>query len=202
MLTSRQRLIAYLESRQAATTDEISRALHLTPANIRHHLSHLVEEGIAQTVGYRPKPARGRPEKLYALSRQISSHNLDGLSSALIQILSAQEQPVQESWIKDLAGELGKTDQGKESPTKRLFQVVKHLNELKYQSRWEAHSDGPRIILGHCPYAAILPKHPELCRMDRFLLENLLEADVNQISRLEVGAKGLPQCVFKILSSK
>jgi predicted ArsR family transcriptional regulator len=202
MLTSRQRLIAYLESRQAATTDDISRALHFTPANIRHHLSHLVEEGIVQTVGFRPKQARGRPERLYALVRQISSHNLDGLSSALIRILSAQDKPENDSWVQDLAEELGKPVQGSESPTKRLFQVVKHLNELNYQSRWEAHSDGPRIILGHCPYAAILHKHPELCLMDRFLLEDLLKADVSQISRLEVGAKGLPQCVFRILSGK
>jgi predicted ArsR family transcriptional regulator len=79
---------------------------------------------------------------------------------------------------------------------KRLVRTVGRLNELHYQARWEASVAGPRLILGHCPYAAIVANHPELCRMDGFLLEMRLGSSVDQIAKLQLSDKGLPFCAF------
>jgi predicted ArsR family transcriptional regulator len=79
---------------------------------------------------------------------------------------------------------------------RRLVSVVERLNGMHYQSRWEAGAEGPRIVLGHCPYAAVISKHPELCQMDAGLLTKLLGGDVRQTAKLEIGAGGLPYCVF------
>ena len=74
--------------------------------------------------------------------------------------------------------------------------AIERLNELHYQARWEASAAGPRLIMGHCPYAAIVADHPELCRMDAFLLETRLNASVEQIAKLQLSEKSLPFCAF------
>jgi predicted ArsR family transcriptional regulator len=66
------------------------------------------------------------------------------------------------------------------------------LNQLHYQARWEAGAEGPRIILGQCPYAAVIGNHPELCRMDMSLLEGMLDTQVEQ--RVKLG----PMCIFLV----
>jgi len=51
---------------------------------------------------------------------------------------------------------------------------------------------GRRVIFEHCPYAPVIGRHPEVCKMDSFLLADLLKAEVTQISKLELNARGLP----------
>ncbi|MFC2053962.1 hypothetical protein ACFLV7_06640, partial [Chloroflexota bacterium] len=80
---------------------------------------------------------------------------------------------------------------------KRLHYTIEYLNKLIYRARWEAHSEAPRIILGYCPYANILPEHPELCSLDGYLLEELLGAPVTQISKLTTDERGIPSCTFR-----
>ena len=55
---ARQRILAYLQSHHGVTAAEVSRALRVTPANIRHHLSILAADGRAKVVGER-RPAKG-----------------------------------------------------------------------------------------------------------------------------------------------
>jgi predicted ArsR family transcriptional regulator len=203
MKTTRQRILEYLQVKGVATAPDIARALHLTAANIRHHLSILSEEGALEGLGERAIGNRGRPTRLYALSRQTAAHNLDGLAGALLQELVDSTPPqVREHFLKKIAVRLGAQDTpAGRSFTQRLTRAVQRLNEMNYAARWEARPESPRLILGHCPYAAILPEHPELCRMDAALLEELLGSPVSQTARLERNQQGLPQCVFQIILS-
>jgi predicted ArsR family transcriptional regulator len=79
---------------------------------------------------------------------------------------------------------------------KRLNLTVERLNQMNYHARWEAGPQGPRLIFGHCPYAAILEKHPELCRMDAALLGELMGDDAVQLFR--IGKDGSSTCVFAL----
>ena len=69
---------------------------------------------------------------------------------------------------------------------------------MNYQAHWEAHFKYPRIILGHCPYQALLEEHPEICQLDVSLLEHLLETKVRQIDKQVINNKGFAQCIFLI----
>jgi predicted ArsR family transcriptional regulator len=82
------------------------------------------------------------------------------------------------------------------SLTHRLYQAIQRLNQMGYQARWEAHSEAPRLLLGHCPYAAILSKHPELCQMDAYLLEELMGVPADQIKKLAQDSRGARYCLF------
>jgi len=77
---------------------------------------------------------------------------------------------------------------------KRLNLAVEKLNQMNYHARWEAGPEGPRIIFGHCPYAAIIEKHPELCRMDAAILKDLMGQSAEQLSK--IGQDKSLSCVF------
>ena len=169
MLTTRQRVLAYLNKTRTASVREISRALKMPAANVRHHLRVLVSDGRLDVSTGGAGEKRGRPEKVYSLPRAALGDNLSVLSHALLTETSSRIRV--ETLAKYLVGE---SDFAREPLTKRLNLVTEKLNQMNYHARWEAGAEGPRVIFGHCPYAAIIEKHPELCVMDAALLEQLM----------------------------
>ncbi|MCF6278446.1 MAG: helix-turn-helix domain-containing protein [Anaerolineales bacterium] len=202
MTTARQRVFAYVRKRRVASAADIARDLGMTSANARHHLAILQEGGQLEVVGKRPAGMRGgRPVKIYGLSRGILGDGLPLLAEHLLDAwLGSAPEPEQKSRLEDLAKRLANlpaSDAGV-SLMVRLAAVVKNLNKLGYHARWEAHADGPRIILEHCPYAAIIHARPELCQMDAALLAEYLDRHVTQIAKLEGDETGRPYCVFVV----
>ncbi len=196
--STRQQITDFLSHRQLASAVDMSRALHLTAADIRHHLAILDAEGVIKVTSQRPASGRGRPTSLYQLAWQATSNNLDGLSSALLEE-TRQSIPEfeQKAFHKRLAQRLvGDGYQPVRNPSQRFVNGVKLLNQMNYQARWEARSDAPQIIFSHCPYAAILPEHPELCQVDAELLSLLLASPIQQTARLQPNLQGIPQCIF------
>lgn len=204
MKTSRQRVLDYIEQHRVATIADISRAMQMTPANARHHVSILEDQGLVEVIGKRAGPGRGRPSNLYGIAEQAVGNNLSRLAGALLDELLADRTPAEvQVGIERLAARLVDDlclERGESKPagnlTQRLYSAVQCLNEMRYQSRWEARAEGPRLILEHCPYAAILEQHPELCRMDEALIEDLVGNPVRLSARLVRDARGNPHCIF------
>lgn len=198
--STRQRLTEYLQRRQFASAVEISHALHLTAADIRHHLSVLEAEGVVEVISQRPAAGRGRPTSLYQLTRQALSNNLDGLSKALLsETRQFVPEAEREAFNKRLAQRLvGEGYQPTRNPSQRFVNAIHFLNQKNYQARWEARSDTPQVIFSHCPYAAVLPDHPELCQIDGFVLSLLLASPIKQTGRLQPNPQGYPQCFFTL----
>ncbi len=199
MTTARQRVLNYLRKRRTVSAADISRDLGMTQANARHHLAILEETGLVEVVGRRQGGRRGRPVKLYGLGRVVLGDGLDVLASRLLdEWLDSVSDAEKASRLQKLARRFAGDAQceASASPMRRLTATVARLNELGYQARWEAHADGPRVILGLCPYAAIIAKHPELCQMDAALLTDCLARRVTQLAKLEGEEGGRPHCVF------
>lgn len=193
--TTRQKILDYLNRNRTVSSREIARALHMTPANARHHLGILAADGRVEVINQR-QVGRGRPEKVYHLAGTLLGDNLSALADALLAEAAGKVEL--EALGKRIAGE---SDTVGQPLMHRLASTVNRLNEMHYQSRWEAGAEGPRIVLGHCPYAAVIEKHPELCQMDAALLERLLSGKVNQFAKLEIGAGGMPYCAFVFTQS-
>jgi predicted ArsR family transcriptional regulator len=187
--TARQKVLAYLTKSRSASAREISRALQMSAATVRHHLRVMVADGRLEMAFVRGRDGRGRPEKVFSLPRAALGDNLSALADALI--VEAGSGFAAGALAKRLAGEMNFASQ---PMAKRLNLAVEKMNQMNYHARWEAGAEGPRIILGHCPYAAIIARHPELCKMDEFLLEELLGRPATQVSKL--GQDGSLLCVF------
>jgi predicted ArsR family transcriptional regulator len=186
---SRHKVLAYLTRTRTASVREISRALKMSAANVRHHLRILVSDGRLELASGREHEGPGRPEKLYSLPRAALGDNLSALSDALLAEAGTKVRV--EALARCLVGE---SDFASQPIVKRLNLVVEKLNQMNYHARWEAGREGPRVILGHCPYAAIIEKHPELCKMDAALLDDLTGESAEQVS--QIGREKSQACVF------
>jgi predicted ArsR family transcriptional regulator len=195
---SRQKMFAYLCAHPGATAGEVARAFHVTPANVRHHLSILVADGRVQVLGQRQLEGRGRPVRFYEVNDTPDSSLL--AEAILTEWLENVPAAGRDDALRSLAGHLVATqlNEGTGPALRRLSLTIERLNRLGYRSRWEAHAAGPRVILGRCPYAMMIDRHPELCRMDQFLLEKSLAQPVGQLAKLEHDERGLPFCVFAL----
>ena len=195
MQLTRQQILDYLQSNRAATPVEMSRALQVTAANIRHHLRILRAAGLVEVVGTRPVRGRGRPRKLYSLTAQALQDNLAALSGALLAVL-LEDAPDTEAALRRVAAAMLGDCHPPASAHARLNRAVERLNDFQYHAAWEASPAGPRVILRNCPYAPILKSHPELCRLDAALLAMLLVSPVEQTARLARSPEGAPHCAF------
>jgi len=200
MKNSRQKIIGYIQEKQIATVDELSKVFRVTPANIRHHLAILIEQGSVEVIGQQSVGSRGRPAQLYSTIKQIKQNNLDQLTNVLLlELLDNLSVDQKIALLRNIAQRLCSGFRyGKANPTLRLYSAVQFLNRMKYQVHWEAHIEFPRIMFGHCPYETIIDQNPELCQMDTYLLEYLLEIPTKQISKLVPTSRGLAQCIFRI----
>jgi predicted ArsR family transcriptional regulator len=191
MTTARQKILSYFTKSRTASTREIARALKMSPATVRHHLRLLTADGRLELISVRGRDGRGRPEKIFALPRAALGDNLSALSDALLTEAGAGVQV--EALAKRLAGGSTFADQ---PLARRLNLTVEKLNQMNYHARWEAGSEGPRIVFSHCPYAGILEKHPELCKMDQAMLRELMGEPAAQI--FKTGREGSSVCVFVV----
>ena len=191
MVTARHKVLAYLMKTRTASPREIARALKMSTATVRHHLRVLVFDGRLALTSIQRGEGKGRPEKVYTVPRSALGDNLSALIEALL--VEADSSIPMEALAKRLAGE---TDLKGQAVAKRLNLVVENLNQMNYHARWEAGFGGPRIILGHCPYAAIISRHPELCKMDKALLQELMGQSAEQLTK--IGRDGSLTCVFAI----
>jgi predicted ArsR family transcriptional regulator len=219
MKTSRQRVLDYIRVHRYVTAAEISRVLKMTPANARHHLSVLADQGVIEVVSDRPTGGKGRPAQVFSLTSQVMGAGLERLAGVALDLLESSlptngansalrllalqlaggeyEKPNNSDTSKRPEGERGST-RPMPNLTQRLYAAVSRLNELGYAARWEARADAPRMILGCCPYARILPEHPQLCQMDEFLLDVMLQAPVKQVAKLAHDSRGAPYCMFLV----
>ncbi len=165
----------------------------MSAPNVRHHLSVLCSDGRVEHVAVNNREGRGRPEKMYSLSQAALGDNLSALANALLTETGSRLK------VDAIAGRILDSGQFANLPvTKRLVLLIEKINEMNYQSRWEAGADGPRVIFGRCPYAKVIEGHPELCKMDAALLEKALGRPVLQIVKNETGGHGLCPFIFRI----
>lgn len=195
--STRQRILDLLSIQELASTAELSRAISVTQADIRYHISRMVKEGLILVVKPKQSGRRGRPSQRYQLATKSMQENYDVLVRALLTSMRVNDSS---EVFADLLERIAKQVPGKFAPSgplgQRLVQAVEQLNLLNYQARWEAHVNQPRVIFERCPYASLRPDFPEICTLDTNLLANLLGEKVLQVETSAHLANGF--CQFNI----
>jgi len=195
MQITRQQIIAYLQAHQTATAKDLSQSLSVTAANIRHHLQKLEQQGVIEEVGLLPPQGRGRPTRVFSLATRATEHNLDHLAIALLQLFLSIDP--QEGSVRRIAKQMLGQFELPSGAIQRLTAAIQWLDDHHYRARWEASPSGPRIILGACPYLAILDSAPQVCQVDASLISQITGLPMRQTSRLERDPTGSHQCVFE-----
>ncbi len=198
--TVRQRVLDYVRDHPDASAGQVARGLGLSAASSRHHLRILQRDGRIALAGFGSRTSRGRPVKLCRLSERVRGDNLAGLAGLLLiearELLGRHWEDLEGRLVQGLERQVGPIERDTAAGARRLAVLADRLNALHYEASWEAGAQGPRVLFAHCPYAAIIADHPELCRVDARMLEGKLGVKVAQVSKIESRPGGQARCTF------
>lgn len=210
MKTVRQRILEYISTHQTVTASEISHTFRMSHANARHHLNILKELGSIQVIDHIRLSLKGRPERVYSIADGLTGNNLENLIDALFNLgspdASGLSSPLPLFEIADMMAQKmnctsipnPKSISHPISLTHSLNTLIETLNKFYYSSRWEARSDGARIVLGKCPYRAVINQRPEICIIDERLISQLLGSQAELIATQVKNPRGQSSCLLRI----
>ncbi len=177
MESFRERILEIIHRFGSASAPDLSKILGISKPAVQYHLRQLLATSdIELSNTNQSVPSRGRPIRYYRIAESRYPNNYENLCDSLIaQALTATDDKTElDHRLKSLAVSLVGVVPVQASFIKQIDHAVERLTAHSYQPHWEVASSGSIVRLQNCPYAHLVHRHPELCRMDTFLLETLL----------------------------
>jgi len=198
--TTRETLLRTLKARGQATVAQLADALAISPVSVRHHLSSLQAEGLIRSSEVRH--GVGRPHLVYALTEaaherfparymRLSERLLDELKASLPpHALEEMFTRMAEGMVAEYAARL----EGKSLDAKMSL-LIELLGAEGFMARWNRTGETIALTEYTCPYLVIGQRHPEVCAIDRTVIQQVLNANVEKTTCVLDGAD---RCVFLI----
>lgn len=170
-------ILQHLQRQGEATVKDLAAMLGVSVTAAREHLVHLHGEGLVVARAERNGP--GRPRLVYALSEAAHSRfpqQYDRLVTGLLRELIALEGPdkldrLLERVSRRLADEYSDRMAGN-GIVERLGELRRLLEQRGVPAEVVAEGDG--ISLFACPFYDVAQDHPEVCSMERQMIEFVL----------------------------
>ena len=192
MQQTRRHILDILKERKEATIDEIVTALSerigkITAVTVRHHLEILRGDALVAAPTVRRRSAPGRPQYVYTLTERAADqfpNNYQGLASGLLEQIKTQLPPVQVTQILEgvaehMAGDALVPDGPIEV---RLDHAVAYLKEHGYTANWVRSNGNHVLAITNCPYEQVTCSNPELCKMDKRLVDTLVGIPTQRVT--------------------
>jgi DeoR family suf operon transcriptional repressor len=198
---TREKVAGVLKVKGRATISELVDALGITHISVRHHLNHLLKEGLIEA--RLERHGVGRPRLVYQLTAAALERNSGRymkLTDLLLHQLKAQLPPeMVEQLFRDMAAHMAHELRAKLEGLpldERIESLIELLSPEGFIARVEpAGPDQFRLIELACPYATISLQHPEVCLMDTDVLSQALDANVERRTCIQSGSDS---CTFTI----
>ncbi len=185
MHSTRQAIIETLNTMGQATVSNLAENVGVKAVTIRHHLNALQAEGLINIEEKRQSV--GRPLYVYSLSEKAQGlfpqkyHVL--VSRLLDQIKDQLPTKTVEVLINSLAGELA--DEVREDFEslpfdERMARLIDVLADEGFLAKWDRTDEGIQLIEYHCPYYHLGQQHPEICQIDKALIQAALDTSVEK----------------------
>src|SRR6266568_4482822 len=179
--STRGRIVMLLR-RASHTVDELAQALNLTDNAVRAHLATLERDGFVRQLGERR--GSGKPAYIYELSPDAEQLFPKAYGPVLRHILEFLSEEMTTDEVEALMRRTGRRLAEQHLPhgdlQSRLQMAVNVLNELGGLAELEQRN-GAFYIQGYsCPLAAVVPGHPEVCRLSEALLSELVGLPVKE----------------------
>ncbi len=202
--TTRERVLRALMEHGPATATVLAGRLRMTPAGVRRHLDHLVEDGTlatrdARVLGSR---GRGRPAREFLLTahgRDALDHGYDDLAAQALRFLAETggDDAVRE-FARHRSQALGTsyTRIASEQPdlddTEALAQA---LTEHGYAASVQQGPAGPQLCQQHCPVSHVAHEFPQLCEAETEVISNVLGRHVLRLATIAHGDGVCTTCI-------
>lgn len=194
--TTRGQLILLLR-RASRTVEELAQALHLTDNAVRTHLTTLERDGLVEQQGLRR--GTGKPAFVYDLTpeaERLFPKAYAPVLHQLLDVLEEEESPEQvEALLRAAGRHLAKTLPAPAGALPdRLRAATETLTALGGLAACEEAEEVFWIEGQRCPLAALIPDHPQTCRLAEALVSELVGEPVRE--HCERGAA--PHCRFAV----
>jgi predicted ArsR family transcriptional regulator len=179
-----------------STAAVLGERLDLTPAAVRRHLDHLIEEGAVEAREPRVYGARGRgrPAKVFALTevgRDRFDQQYDDLAVQALRFLAETggDEAVMEFARRRVAGlETRYAEILAGSPEKEpSVALAEALTQSGYAAAVRESPLGPQLCQQHCPVAHVAHEFPQLCEAETEVFGRLLGRHVQRLATIAHG---------------
>ena len=180
--STRGKIITLLR-RASRTVEELAQALDLTDNAVRAQLAALERDGLVQQGGRRRSSSK--PASLYTLTPTAEELFSKAYGPVLRQLLDELNERMTAEEVEEVLRSSGRRLAAQWPIPRgdlhtRLEAAVSVLNALGGLAELEQHN-GTYTIQGYsCPLAAVVPGHPEVCRLAGSLLMELAGAPVQE----------------------
>lgn len=197
--STRGRIVTLLRC-TGRTVEELARALGLTDNGVRSHLAILERDGIVRQHGTVSHDGSGKPAYVYELTPEAEEDLFaKAYRPVLLQLLDAMSERLGSAEAEALLRAVGRRMARErlirtDGVQARLERAIAVLNELGGFAELEEHGDS-FIIRGYsCPLAAVVPDHPEMCRLVETLITELVGVPAHE--HCDRGER--PRCCFEV----
>jgi predicted ArsR family transcriptional regulator len=202
-MTTRQHILDILNSRGAATIEQIGNELRVrtgravSAVTIRYHLNVLLDSGLLTEPQSVPRASRGRPQHVFAAVQ--GSRDRGNTAEVLAHVLAAlRTQPdVADMVLSRAASSMGESAllPTGASLDDRMAAAIEYLNSRGYEASAEAVDGGFILYTRNCPYHDVPDRQTILCGLDMRLIENVVGQPIQRLTRL---ADGDESCAYFI----
>jgi predicted ArsR family transcriptional regulator len=201
---TRERVARSILENGPSTAAALADRLDLTPAAVRRHLDHLMEEGAVEareprTYGVR---GRGRPAKAFALTeagRDRFDQQYDDLAAQALRFLAETggEEAVKEFARRRLVGLEADYDQvlTRKPDLSAAEAVAEALTQNGYAASVREGPVGPQLCQQHCPVAHVAHEFPQLCEAETEVISRLLGRHVQRLATIAHGDGVCTTCI-------
>jgi predicted ArsR family transcriptional regulator len=193
---TRERVARSILEHGPSTAAELAERLDLTPAAVRRHLDHLVDEGAVEAreprvYGHR---GRGRPAKVFVVTdagRDAFDQAYDDLAVNALRFLADTAGPDAvadfarrrftelEDRYRPLLADVAEDD--------RPRVLAEALTREGYAASVESGPAGQQMCQHHCPVAHVAAEFPQLCEAETEAFARLLGSHVQRLATIAHG---------------
>lgn len=201
---TRERVVRSILENGPSTAATLADRLALTPAAVRRHLEHLLEEGAVEARDPRPgrSRGRGRPAKLFALTETGRDHfdqQYDDLAAQALRFLAETggEEAIRafaarrvEFVEREFASVQAADPQA--SPAEVLARV---FSGQGYAATVRELPVGEQLCQQHCPVAHVAHEFPQLCEAETEAIARVLDSHVQRLATIAHGDGVCTTCI-------
>jgi len=201
---TRARVVQFILQNGPSTAADLAGLLDLTPAAVRRHLDHLVEEGTVEAAEQRVygTRGRGRPARVFKLTesgRDGLDHQYDDLAVDALRFLAETQGEDAVVAFARRRVEFIERDYAEVSTALPDLTPAEALAEVLTQGGYAAGVRqipiGDQLCQQHCPVAHVATEFPQLCEAETEAIGKVLGRHVQRLATIAHGDGVCTTCI-------
>ncbi|TCC49662.1 transcriptional regulator [Kribbella capetownensis] len=194
--STRDRVARSIQTNGPSSAAVLAERLELTPAAVRRHLDHLLEDGLVESREervYGPR-GRGRPAKVFVLTdtgRHAFHQAYDDLAATALKFIA--ESGGDEAVAEFARGRVAEVEQRYRElvdaapDSDKAEALARALTTDGYAASTAKAAHGEQLCQHHCPVAHVAEQFPQLCEAETEVFSRLLGRHVQRLATIAHG---------------